>query len=85
VYEIHNLEQALAFFRGFETATEFEFFDGFGEWLSRNGGDGPNLTWSVQASRVVVRRAGPDAGREEQLLEFFRIVREFLAVTGDGS
>jgi hypothetical protein len=79
VYEIRNLEQALAFFRGFEAATEFAFLDGFGEWLARNGGPGPNLTWSYQASQVVARRLGPEAGDEERINEFFGLVREFLA------
>ncbi|WP_290062883.1 hypothetical protein [Amycolatopsis solani] len=76
-YEIRNLEQAIAFFAGFDAATGFVFLDGFREWLSRNGGAGPNLTWAYQVSRVVASRAG----EEEQVGEFFTLVREFLAAT----
>jgi hypothetical protein len=81
-YEIRNLEQALAFFGGFDAATEFAFLGGFREWLSRNGGPGPNLTWSYQASQVIARRLGAEAGDEERMNEFFGLVREFLATGG---
>ena len=77
-YNLRNLEQALAFFDGFDAATGFSFLDGFGEWLSRNGGDGPNLTWNYQAPQVVTRRLGGEAGDEERRDEFFRLVRAFL-------
>ncbi|MEU5266891.1 hypothetical protein [Amycolatopsis sp. NPDC021455] len=77
-YGIGNLEQALAFFDGFDTATEFAFLNGFREWLARNGGDGPNLTWNYQASQLVARRLGTGAGDAERINEFFGLVREFL-------
>ncbi|HEY3480386.1 MAG TPA: hypothetical protein VGL02_15925 [Streptomyces sp.] len=79
VYETRNLEEAIAFFAGFDAATEFALLDGFGAWLSRHGGDGANLTWAVQVTRLVTRRLGPDAGAAERRDEFFRLVREFLA------
>jgi hypothetical protein len=82
VYGIRTLEQATAFFTGFDAATEFTVLEGFREWLSRNGGDGPNLTWAVQVSRLVGRWLGPEAGDEERLREFFRLVREFLVARG---
>ncbi|WP_439378091.1 hypothetical protein [Amycolatopsis lexingtonensis] len=74
-YEIRNLEQAIAFFGGFDAATGFVLLDGFREWLSRNGGDGPNLTWAYQASRIVTGRFA----EAERVGEFFKLVREFLA------
>ena len=79
VYAIRNLDQALAFFGGFDAATEFAFLGGFREWLARNGGPGANLTWSYQASQVVSQRLGDEAGDEEGINEFFGLVREFLA------
>ncbi|WP_152603734.1 hypothetical protein [Amycolatopsis rifamycinica] len=78
-YEIRTLEQAIAFFGGFDAATGFDLLRGFREWLSRHGGDGPNLTWAYQVSRVVAGQVSPDAGEEARIAEFFRLVRMFLA------
>ncbi|MGW7537283.1 hypothetical protein [Amycolatopsis sp. NPDC054798] len=79
VYGIRSLEQALSFFVGFDAATEFELLGGFTRWLSEHGGPGPNLAWPHQAAAIVDGRAGPEAGNEQQVQEFFALVREFFA------
>jgi hypothetical protein len=82
MYGIRTFEQALAFFNGFDAATESAALDGFREWLARHGGDGPNLSWDYQATQVVARRLGPDATDADRLQEFFRLVREFQEDSG---
>ncbi|MFE3172442.1 hypothetical protein ACFXPA_14430 [Amycolatopsis sp. NPDC059090] len=68
VYGIYRLEQALAFFGGFNAAAELGYFRGFEAWLARNGGPGPNLAWPYQAEKVVAARAAEQADEVE---EFF--------------
>ncbi|GAA1021768.1 hypothetical protein GCM10009565_15850 [Amycolatopsis albidoflavus] len=52
---------------------ECALLPGFSEWLSRNGGPGPNLAWPYQAEKVVAARAAEQADEVE---EFFALVRE---------
>ncbi|MER6762924.1 MULTISPECIES: hypothetical protein [Amycolatopsis] len=73
MYGICTLQQAICFFEGCDAAMECALLPGFSEWLSRNGGPGPNLAWPYQAEKVVAARAAEQADEVE---EFFALVRE---------
>jgi hypothetical protein len=59
-YGLNTLGEVVAFFTGVDAATEWQFLEGFREWLAAKSGLGANLALPV----LLVRIAYPDTGND---------------------
>lgn len=84
-YGLRTFEQAAAFVMGFDAALDWEFLQGFQEWLAREVGEGENIAWPalvprLASARSVTGSAGCE-GVDLNMATLFNSMKKFLELS----